>query len=131
MRNALIHISQKLEKTSKEYILVHSDLSLSNILLTQRGLAIIDFSLLGYSNALLDFGSLYCFIDHYEQQAAVISGYQQSTGIEVEEAMIQNYKALQILLGIAIHFDIWKKEEWFPLKLEQWCEIQFTPLWKT
>ena len=110
---------------------MHSDLSLSNILVTPRGLAIIDFSLLGYSNGLLDFGSLYCFIDQLEQKEALILGYQQITGSVMKEEMIPNYQALQILLGIAIHFEIWKKEEWFGLKLEQWCENQFTSLWKT
>lgn len=128
MTHALEVIGHKLQASEAEHILLHSDLSLSNILITKEGLAPIDFSLLGYSNTMLDFGSMYCFVDEVHCRKSIIKGYEAITGIKVEENEIEYYLAFQILLGIVMHYELWVKEEWFTKRLPEWCQNEFIPL---
>jgi Ser/Thr protein kinase RdoA (MazF antagonist) len=121
-------IGDILIKSEKEHILVHSDLSLSNILITDNGLVPIDFSLMGYSNPLLDFGSLFCIISDYECRDSAIKGYEAVSGCSVNSKDIEPYFAIQILLGIVIHFELWMNEEWFAKRLPMWCNEVFLPL---
>lgn len=120
--DALHKIGIHLEHNKKKWIPIHSDLSLSNILITEQGLAFIDFSLFGISSPLLDFGSIYAFIDSDECREKILYAYHQTTGIKVKEQDIKYYLAFQILLSIFLHFDLWYKEEWFQKRLPQWCE---------
>lgn len=128
MSGALQVIGNQLKASEAEYILLHSDLSLTNILITDQGLAPIDFSLLGYSNRMLDLGSVYCFISNEKCRNSVVHAYEQITGITVDTDEIKYYFALQILLGIILHYELWRKEEWFAKRLPEWCRDTFLPL---
>lgn len=121
-------IGDNMKKSEKEHILVHSDLSLSNILITNDGLVPIDFSLMGYSDALLDFGSLFCFISDGGCRNSAIKGYEDATGCRLSSDDINHYFALQILLGITIHYELWMNEELFTKRLPEWCDEVFSPL---
>lgn len=131
MTNALKLIGDKLKQSEGEYILLHSDLSLSNILITDDGLTPIDFSLLGYSNPMLDFGSIYCFVDEISCRHRIIEGYQKITGCKIDINQIDFYFALQILLGIVLHYELWMNEDWFLKRLPEWCNNTFIPLVKS
>jgi len=128
MTNALELIGRRLKHSESEYILVHSDLSLSNILITKRGLVPIDFSLLGYSNALLDFGSVYSFIDDDNCRKSIIKAYEEVRGCKIDVGEIDYYFALQILLGIALQFELWMHQDWFKKRLPEWCRDIFCSL---
>lgn len=131
MSNALKLIGYRLKQSESEHILVHSDLSLSNILITENGLAPIDFSLLGYSNAMLDFGSVYSFVSDEKCRMNIIRSYEEVRGYKVDVGEIDYYLALQILLGITLHFELWINEDWFTKRLSEWCSEIFLPLdWK-
>ncbi len=128
MIEALIYIGNKLKQTENEYILVHSDLSMSNVLITDRGLAPIDFSLLGYSTPMLDFGSIYAISADEAFRTGAIKGYEANMQKLVNRLMIDCCFALQILLSIVLHIELWKNEEWFKKRLPEWCEEVFLPL---
>lgn len=128
MASALHVIGDSLTRTEPSHILVHSDLSCSNLLLTERGLTPIDFSLMGRSTPMLDFGSVFSFIGAENSQKNVIRGYRDVTGRDPDDGQIACCCALQILLSIALHYELWKEEDWFAHKLTQWCDEVFRPL---
>lgn len=130
MNDSLELIGDKLQQTEAEYIYVHSDLSLSNILITDDGLIPIDFSLFGYSNPMLDFGSIYCFVDNIDCRNSIVKGYEDTTCCKINTDEIDIYFALQILLGIVLHYESWINEEWFCKRLPEWCDEIFIPLLK-
>ena len=128
MFNALESIEYRLKLSEPEHILLHSDLSLSNILITENGLVPIDFSLLGYSNAMLDFGSVYAFVNDEKCRMSTIKAYEEVRGYKVDAREIDYYFALQVLLGITLHYELWINEDWFAKRLPQWCNEIFIPL---
>lgn len=128
MTAALTVIGDYLLKTEPEFILVHSDLSLSNMLITEDGLAPIDFSLLGYSHPLLDIGGLYGCIADGECRLAMVEGYEAVSGGKLDRDTINKLFALQVLLGIVIHHELWSEKDWFEDKLGGWCREIFEPL---
>ena len=127
MDMALRVVGEELEARTASYILVHSDLSLSNMLLTEQGIIPIDFSLQGYSVPMLDFGSLFCFLEEPCQKEAV-RGYEEVTGTSVDQRLIDCCLSLQILLSIALHYPLWAGEPWFQERLPVWCKEVFAPL---
>lgn len=128
MANALHVIGERLRQSKKNHILVHSDLSLSNILLTEEGLVPIDFSLFGYSSPMIDFGSLYSFMGDEGRRRSAIEAYEVVRGVKVNKKEIEGYVALQVLLAIMLHFELWEKEEWFAKRLPEWCRNLFETL---
>ena len=123
-------IGDKLNQSEAEYIHIHSDLSLSNILINDDGLIPIDFSLFGYSTPMLDFGSIYCFVDEAYCRISIVKGYEEITGCKINTDEIDLYFALQILLGIGLHYELWINEDWFYKRLPEWCNESFIPLVK-
>ncbi len=128
MSTTLELIGDKLKQSESEHILLHSDLSLSNILITENGVVPIDFSLLGYSSPLLDLGSVYCFVTDEKCKMSTIKAYEEVRGCRVDRKEIDYYFALQILLGIVLHHELWKDEDWFAKRLPEWCEEIFSSL---
>jgi len=107
--------------------LVHSDLSLSNMLFTENGIVPIDFSLMGFGHPMMDLGGLYCNINGPENRKAIADGYKAEGGI-IDFDLLDACFALNILLSIGLHLEKWLKEDWFPDRLERWCRETFGPL---
>lgn len=128
MTRALELIGDQLKQTEAEHICLHSDLSLSNILMTKQGLVPIDFSLFGYSDPLLDFGSIYCFVNDEACRKSIVTGYEEEMGTQISVSKIKYYFAFQILLGIILHYELWVNEEWFAKRLPEWCRDNFDVL---
>ncbi len=126
-------IRTKLKEAEPDFLCLHSDLSLSNVLLTGQGLVPIDFSLFGVSSPLLDFGSFYCFTQEEKIRDSMIKGYEEKGEVSLNKDEIKLYFAFQILLGIGLHYELWYKEEWFCKRLPKWCQETFEPVlerWK-
>lgn len=128
MADALTVIGNGLWQAEDAFIIVHSDLSLSNILVTDQGLAPIDFSLMGYSIPMLDFGSVFSLTNDMDFRNSVIASYESVTGHAVNRKQIEICFSLQILLGIILHYELWMNEPWFKERLLQWCNDVFLPL---
>lgn len=108
-----------------EFITVHSDLSLSNILITQSGLVPIDFSLLGFAHPMMDIGCLFGCINGVENRSAIASGYR-SLGFDINFPMLDVHFALSVLLYIVIHLNLCNKDN-FQKNLDRWCRQIFKP----
>lgn len=126
MSRALELIGDKLRQSKS--IILHSDLSLSNILLTDNGLVPIDFSLFGWSSPMMDFGSVFCFVDDEKCRKNIILGYEEIAEVTVLESEIAYYVSLQIILGIVLHLELWITEPWFSKRLPEWCCNNFDKL---
>lgn len=117
-------LSERLKDTH-EFITVHSDLSLSNILITQSGLVPIDFSLFGFAHPMMDIGCLFGCINGVENRTAIASGYR-SLGYDIDFPMLDTQFALNVLLYIIIHMNL-SNEEGFKKNLDRWCNQIFLP----
>lgn len=126
MQRACDNIGTSLQKVHDEFLLLHADLSPSNILITQNGLAAIDFSLFGMGHPMLDLANLFGNINGLTRRQKIAEGYRDTGGII-------HYKALDacfimtILDCIIIHFEQWSKEDWFEPRLKRWCQESFEP----
>ncbi|MEA4832685.1 MAG: GNAT family N-acetyltransferase [Oscillospiraceae bacterium] len=127
MAAALDKITELLQQSEDDFIPVHSDLSLSNMLLTEAGVATIDFSLFGYCHPMMDISALFCCIGGIINRRAITEGY--ITAGETIDSMALGYTfALNVLLGIILHCESWTEEDWFAGKLSGWCKDIFIPL---
>ncbi|HKM35723.1 MAG TPA: GNAT family N-acetyltransferase [Lachnospiraceae bacterium] len=127
MAGALDVIALELQKTKKDAILLHSDLSLSNMLVTLTGMVPIDFSLFGYCHPMMDLGGLYCCVNGVEIRRAIADGYRQA-GEKIDFHALDCCFALAILLGVITHCESWAGQEWFADRMKHWCGETFGPL---
>jgi len=127
----LILLEKTCDKLSKilmdksRFITLHSDLSLSNILITDSGLVPIDFSLLGFAHPMMDIACLYGSLNGVESRKSVAEGYI-SEGFEIDFLMLDAQFALSVLLYIVMHLNL-SKEEGFNKNIDRWCRQIFGP----
>ncbi len=127
LKDALTVIAARLTAQEEAFLPVHSDLSFSNILLTDQGLVPIDFSLYGLGHPMMDMGELFSNIEEAAQRAAVAAGYEAAGGT-MDASLADAFFALSILLGVTLHMETWHGEDWFPASLKHWCKTVFVPL---
>lgn len=96
------------------HIVIHADLSPSNILLTPDGLVPIDFSLCGLGHPMLDLGIMIASLCSPAQMKAVCEGYGTVSMPELEAGFAAG------LLGCFVLHPDWPKEPWFYNRLERW-----------
>lgn len=129
MAGALDVIAKKLQESKKDSILVHSDLSLSNILVTPNNVVPIDFSLFGYCHPMMDIGGLYCYLNGVDLRRAVADGYRKAGG-KIDYHALDCCFALGILLGVITHCEGWLGQDWFADRMKHWSRETFEPLTK-
>jgi len=113
----------------EEKCIVHSDLSMSNLILNDDGrITPIDFSLCGYSHFYMDIGSIFGHITDDESRGYILKGYRSIRDCEIESYYIEPYFALQVILFIACQYERAKDWDWFSEVLEKWCNEIFKPL---
>lgn len=120
-------INFMLGKKESEQIMVHTDFSLSNLLITEEGLVPIDFSLMGYCDPMMDLSSICCNISGKVNRQSLLLGYEKAGGT-IDFFALDCLFAYSILLGIYYHSSTWVKEDWFWKRLPGWCEEIFQPL---
>lgn len=107
---------------------VHSDMSPTNLLVTDRGIAVIDFSLNGESHIHMDIAALLAQINEREARKGILRGYKEEAGVEIDLRDVEPYFALQIMLFIACQYERFAGEEWFPSAIDRWIKQTFAPL---
>lgn len=115
-----------LGKLHNDFLMLHADLSLSNILITKSGLAAIDFSLFGLGHPMFDLATLFGNINGLHCRQKIAEGYSDAGGIFDYEALDACF-VLTILGGITIHFEQWSKQDWFEGRMGRWCRESFEP----
>lgn len=108
--------------------LIHSDLSKSNLVLCERGIAPIDFCLCGYGHFAMDLGSLCSHFDSPGDRADILRGYARVHPGGIHPYFIEPFFAMQILLFIATHYGMAAQWNWFSGAMARWVNDAFEPL---
>jgi len=120
-------IAERLDKATGEFVPIHCDLSRSNMLLTERGLAPIDFSLFGLGHPMHDLGILLGNTSSQAQRSAVAQGYI-SAGGRIDFPLLDAGYTLGLLEALEFHAGVWPREDWFAPRLTRWVNEQLRPL---
>lgn len=120
-------IENRLRSADNEFVPIHCDLSQSNILLTEGGLAPIDFSLFGLGHPMHDLGILIGNVSTLVQRKAIAEGYTQAGG-RIDLPLLDAGLTLGLLEALVFHADVWPKENWFAPRLTRWVNEMLWPL---
>lgn len=126
LQSACDAVGAALEKVRGEFLVLHADLSPSNILETKDGLAAIDFSLFGLGHPMFDLANLFANINGLSCRQEIAEGYRNAGGV-IHYAALDACFVLSILGGITIHFEQWSRQDWFADRMKRWCKESFEP----
>lgn len=120
-------IADRLDTASDGFIPIHADLSASNLIQTDKGLAPIDFSLCGLGHPMHDLSILMGNIGSQAQRQAIAKGYTEAGG-QISLPLLDAGYTLGLLEALAFHADVWPQEPWFAPRLTRWVDEQLRPL---
>lgn len=103
---------------------IHADLSLGNILITEQGLVPIDFSLSGYGSLAQEDGMLMSNYRDDESCQKLLDGFDKA-GVKIDATDADIFLSYSVLLFICSHHNKVFREEWFGNALKMWCENMF------
>ena len=104
--------------------MIHADLSLGNILITDHGLIPIDFSLSGYGSLAQEAGMLMSNYQDEDSCKRLLEGFSKA-GEEIDATDADIFLVFSILLFICTHHNRVYREAWFRNALGMWCESLF------
>ncbi len=125
--NEIINRMNKLDLQKNSKGIVHSDLSKSNLIVSNEQIAPIDFCLCGNSYYYMDLGSLFSHFDNHKQQSCIINGYKSVIDEDINAKYIETFFVFQIILYIATHIENAAKWDWFNDAFNRWCKKFFIP----
>lgn len=131
INDTLDEISKRFDELDNKFkkIIVHADLSKSNMIITADGSIVpIDFSLNGYSHFYMDIGGLFATFTNIEERKHLIDGYKVIRNVEINPYYIEPYFALQVLLFIACQYEKATHWDWFEKAMKRWCKEIFEPI---
>lgn len=128
IEKTLVYIQDYLNENQHRFTLVHSDLSLSNLIYQNGTIIPIDFSLSGMSVPEMDLASVYSHIKEREFHRFIGNGYESILGECLDPKGIEICCCLQILLFVVCQHNGVAKETWFADALNRWCKDFFLPL---
>jgi len=108
--------------------LVHSDLSKSNLIVSNGQIVPIDFCLCGSSYYYMDLGSLFSHFTDQEHRSILIKGYKSIIDGDIRGRHIETFLVFQIILFLSTHIESASKWDWFNGALDRWCRDFFIPL---
>lgn len=115
-------VMTELDSVPSARSLIHSDMSLGNIIRTPRGLAPIDFSLSGYGYRAQECGMIASNYESEDCQRSVCEGYARASGIEVDMHHLDAFFSMSVLLFISAQHGRFHGEEWFGEAMDRWCD---------
>ena len=126
--NALSCISEHFSNAKERFVIVHTDLGKSNIVLQNDILIPIDFSLSGFCIPEMDLASAFSHINDDALNESILNGYKSANNYILDEVGIEACFCLQILLFVVCQHNKFAKELWFGEKLDEWCSNHLSPL---
>lgn len=120
----------ELEQIGECKVLVHADLSPSNLIDTGKEIVLIDFSLSGYSFFYMDLGSLFGHFTKPEERNIILSAYTDVLGKQPERYFIEPYFCMQSLLYFACQHDKAAREGTLYNNVENLCDTEYLPFLK-
>ena len=131
MKSTLQHIHDYLSNAERDFILVHSDLAMSNLIWNQSRVIPIDFSLSGYCIPEMDLASVFSHINNNALHPHILDGYQSACGLIPCDKGVAVCFSLGILLFLTAQHNKIAGESWLDAKMDGWCENYFLPLTNT
>ncbi len=125
IETVLYHIKQIIAEEVQNFILIHSDLSKSNIILHNGNLSPIDFSLSGYGIPEMELSEIICSLHADEYIPALIEGYESITNHKINHSYLKAFNALSVIGYIVIHHNKVYEDEKFIKAMSLWCETLF------
>jgi len=125
----LINETKKLLLRQKEdFIIIHADLSKSNMVDNGFSISPIDFSMSGYGSPELEIGGLFFDIEDSKLRLALLSGYESVAGSILNKEYLSMYEAYSVIWYILIHHQQWGTDEKFQKKIERLTANTLDPL---
>lgn len=121
---AVVRRTQNKYASEGRTTMIHADLSLGNILITDHGLIPIDFSLSGYGSLAQEAGMLMSNYQDEDSCKRLLKGFSKA-GEEIDATDADIFLAYSILLFICTHHNRVYREAWFRNALGMWCERLF------
>lgn len=128
IEKVLNHIKRILAEEKQNFILIHDDLSKSNIIYDKGNLSPIDFSLSGYGIPEMELGEIISSLHKDEYIPSLVAGYESIGNRKINNSYIKAFTALSIILYIVIHHNKVYKDEKFVKTMDRWCNTIFTPV---
>jgi Ser/Thr protein kinase RdoA (MazF antagonist) len=128
IKTVLSHIKWILAEEKQNFLLIHSDLSKSNIIYDIGNLSPIDFSLSGYGIPELELGQIIGSLYKDEYISSLVAGYESMGNRKINSSYIKAFTALSIIAYIAIHHSKVYKDESFVNAMGRWCDTFFIPV---
>ena len=126
LRQACQAVGECFSSSADQPLVIHDDLSPSNILLTASGLVPIDFSLCGLGLPMTDVGMLLAGFSSALGRKSIVRGYAAAGGVvrhrELEAGFLHG-----LLCALVFHADTWPQEPWFPQRLRRWEQEEILP----
>ncbi len=126
MQRACDCIGITLEEVQNEFLMLHGDLSPSNILKTSECLVAIDFSFFGIGHPMFDLAVLFGNIGGLERRQKIAEGYRNAGG-KINYKVLDACFVLTLLDCIGIHYDQWCKQDWFETGMKRWYMESLEP----
>jgi len=121
MRSHFINLKHK-------FMLIHSDLSNTNLIWNGHQVVPIDFSMSGYCIPEIDLAMIFGNINDEILNRNVLNGYKSVCQIELDYKAMDSCSCLLILLFAVGMHKRFANEEWLATKLDEWCDNKFIPL---
>lgn len=130
IEKVLNHIKRILADEKQNFIIIHADLSKSNIIYDKGSLSPIDFSLSGYGIPEMELGDIICSLKKDEYIPSLVAGYESRSNRNINNAYIKAFSSLSIIGYIVIHHNKVYKDETFVNAMSRWCDTFFEPVIK-
>jgi len=128
IEDILFYIKRILAREKDNFIIVHSDLSESNLIYDNGNICPIDFSLSGYGIPEMDLGEIICSLHHDELIPSLLAGYESVGNHNINKSYINVFIAFSIISYIAIHHNKIYQDEKFVKSMDRWCNTLFAPV---
>ncbi len=128
IEKVLSNIKRILVEEKQNFILIHDDLSKSNIIYDKGNLSPIDFSLSGYGIPEMELGEMIGSLNKDEYIPSLIAGYESIGNRKINNSYIKAFTAFSIILYIVIHHNKVYKDEKFMKSMNRWCDTLFIPV---
>lgn len=125
IETVLRHIEQIIAEEERNFLLIHADLSKSNIIDYNGNLSPIDFSLSGYGLPEMELGDIICSLHADEYIPALIEGYESITNHKINHSYIKAFTAWSVIGYIVTHHNKVYEDERFIKAMNRWCNTLF------
>ena len=120
---AIRKLQERLDSLAKPSI-IHADLGLSNILVTDKGLIPIDFSFAGFSHPAQEAGMIMSNYQDEDSLEEILLVFEEN-GEKINKEDAELFLSYSVLLFICMQHGKCCNEEWFGQAMKRWCATLF------